>query len=178
MNTNYTIIVWAKFFMSVFLIVLFGVFNNFAQQQWTKYAENPVLASGSNGEWDSDGCAGYSVVIEGSMYKMWYGAWDGVTFQIGYAYSSDGINWTKYNDTLTTSHPYLESDPVLKLGPGAWESVWVYYPQVYFDGNTYHMWYAGNNGTNDRIGYATSPDGITWTKHGTPVLNIGTTGSG
>lgn len=151
--------------------------NNVAQTKWAKYNGSPVLLSGSEGEWDAGGCAGYSVILDGSTYKMWYGAWDGSSFEIGYATSSDGINWTKYNDPLTSTHPYLESDPVLNTGPGAWESVFVYYPQVYFDGNTYHMWYAGSNGLSDLIGYATSSDGITWIKYGNPVLGLGTSGS-
>ena len=41
------------------------------------------------------------------------------------------------------------------------------------------MWYAGTNGNTDRVGYATSPDGIIWTKDTlhNPVLNIGASGS-
>ncbi|MEJ2196013.1 MAG: T9SS type A sorting domain-containing protein, partial [Ignavibacteriaceae bacterium] len=39
----------------------------------------------------------------------------------------------------------------------------------------YHMWFGGHDGSNNRqIGYATSPDGITWTKYsGNPVLTPG-----
>ena len=61
---------------------------------------------------------------------MWYGASDGDNFRIGYATSSDGIAWTKYDDPSTTAPPYAESDPVLGLGPGSFETVWVYFPQV------------------------------------------------
>jgi len=46
-------------------------------------------------------------------------------------------------------------------------------PSVIKDGTTYKMWFTGYNGTNYRILYSTSTDGIVWT---TPVLamNIGT----
>ncbi len=39
------------------------------------------------------------------------------------------------------------------------------------------MWYSGYDGTFNRIGYATSPDGIAWIKHeGNPILDIGSAG--
>jgi hypothetical protein len=42
------------------------------------------------------------------------------------------------------------------------------------------MWYTGNRGSNPScVGYATSPDGLSWTRHVTnPVLDVGTTGDG
>jgi predicted GH43/DUF377 family glycosyl hydrolase len=40
------------------------------------------------------------------------------------------------------------------------------------------MWYTGTSGGIRRIGYATSPDGITWTKYvGNPVVDVGASGS-
>jgi hypothetical protein len=40
------------------------------------------------------------------------------------------------------------------------------------------MWYVGNDGEHGRVGYATSPDGFTWTKYeGNPVMNVGASGS-
>jgi hypothetical protein len=49
---------------------------------------------------------------------------------------------------------------------------------VLFDGTTYHMWYSGYDGTYFRIGYATSLDGIIWTKHPkNPVMDVGPVGS-
>jgi len=42
------------------------------------------------------------------------------------------------------------------------------------DASGYRMWYAGFDGSNWRIGLATSPDGIVWTRYaGNPVLNLG-----
>ena len=43
----------------------------------------------------------------------------------------------------------------------------------------YHMWYTGGDGIgNERIGHATSPDGINWTKDpNNPVLDLGPPGS-
>ncbi|MDP2208373.1 MAG: hypothetical protein Q8K98_06330 [Bacteroidota bacterium] len=68
-----------------------------------------------------------------------------------------------------------EGNPVLRLGPaGSWESKQVSHPRILFDGKLFRMWYAGSNDTCRQIGYATSVDGINWTKHpANPVLKIG-----
>ncbi|MCK4652818.1 MAG: T9SS type A sorting domain-containing protein [Candidatus Cloacimonetes bacterium] len=68
--------------------------------------------------------------------------------------------WTKY-----------EGNPVLDPGPpGAWDENVVVHPSVLFDGTTYHMWYSNYvNALCVNIGYATSPDGITWTKYDDPT---------
>ncbi len=51
-------------------------------------------------------------------------------------------------------------------GPG-WDSAEVGAPTVILDQGTYRMWYfGGSGGSTWAIGYATSPDGQTWTKRG------------
>jgi uncharacterized repeat protein (TIGR01451 family) len=127
----------------------------------TKYAGNPVLKVGANGAWDDAAIWRPIVLKEGSIYKMWYSASDGTTRRIGLATSPNGITWTK-----SISNPVLAPGSV-----GAWDSIGVYAPSVIFDGGVYKMWYAGNWGFSS-IGYATSPDGITWTKSAyNPVLS-------
>lgn len=98
---------------------------------------------------------------------MWYDGYDGTTWQIGYATSEDGENWTKH-----------ASNPVLTPGSsGQWDDEQVRMPSVYYDGNTYHMWYAGHDGSHWQIGYATSSDGVNWNKSGSnPVMEWGYTG--
>jgi uncharacterized repeat protein (TIGR01451 family) len=96
---------------------------------------------------------------------MWYSG-QNVNQYIGYATSNDGIAWTK--------HP---GNPVMDLGPsGAWDDAHLETPSVLRDNQGYQMWYTGF-GTIRRIGYARSPDGITWTKFvGNPVLDVGASG--
>ncbi len=130
---------------------------------WTKYSNNPVLPKGTSGTWD-DYCTGNpSVLFDGNIYKMWYqGRRSGTRWEIGYATSKDGYSWQKY-----------ANNPVLKLGSGgAWDANNVGDPYVYFDGLLYRMWYAGVNSLNKKqLGYATSYDGINWTKYqNNPVL--------
>ena len=77
-------------------------------------------------------------------------------------------NWEKY-----------AGNPVIVPGPpGEWDDYWIFSGDVLFDDSTFHMWYSSWDSVNTRIGYATSPDGITWTKYaGNPVMDIGLPGS-
>jgi predicted GH43/DUF377 family glycosyl hydrolase len=106
---------------------------------------------------------------------MWYAGEDsqGVD-RIGMATSSDGISWTKHS-----------GNPVLDLGaPGSWDSDSISDASVIRENGEYKMWYTGQTygatSADDvfRIGYATSPDGIHWTRYsGNPVLTTGSLGS-
>jgi hypothetical protein len=84
---------------------------------------------------------------------MWYsGSGINYRFRIGYATSSNGINWTK--DTL---------NPVLDYGPpGSWDFMQVWCGSVLFDNSdyTYKMWYTGGSWFEGQIGYATCKDSI------------------
>lgn len=126
---------------------------------WTKYGDNPVL-SGNSGAWDGSSAEHAPFVIkEGENYKMWYeGSGNGMPRQLGYAISSDGIEWFKY-----------AGNPVLHAGPETYDQDVAGHGSVLKDGDTYKLWYhaIGNQGV--IIAYATSSDGISWTKQG-PVL--------
>ena len=76
---------------------------------------------------------------------------------------------TAWGQTEWTKYP---GNPVLPLGAqGEWDSGVASVPVVLFDGTTYRLWYSGGHFTLEDIGLATSPGGVTWTKHpGNPVL--------
>jgi len=139
---------------------------------WIPYPVNPAMSEGRIGNWryqPSDPL----VMKDGEVYKMWFGANDeeqSIT-QIGYAESRDGIAWE--------IHP----EPVLRPGSKTvYDATVVETPTVVKapDG-TYHMWYSsvnkfGGNGDEAiyRIGHATSPNGINWTKDpNNPVIRPG-----
>jgi hypothetical protein len=94
---------------------------------------------------------------------MWFAGKDLLRYNIGYATSPDGVVWTK--------HP---QNPVLTAGAeGAPDDADVVSPHVLYQNGLFHMWYAGRGETN-QIFYATSPDGVQWTKHpNNPVLDLG-----
>jgi hypothetical protein len=73
-------------------------------------------------------------------------------------------------------HP---DNPVLVPGPsGEWDEDIISPNSVIYYDNIYHMWYSnGKAGLTSRIGHATSPDGIAWTKDiNNPVLDVGPDG--
>jgi predicted GH43/DUF377 family glycosyl hydrolase len=131
---------------------------------WAKSAS--YVLEGTPGDWDSYYVEDPCVILDGGIYKMWYRGSDGSASKICYATSPDGINWTK--------HP---SSPVLSLGvSGEWDDVGLTSPIVVLDGGIYAMWYTGGDGSTNRVGYATSSDGINWTKHASNPVMEGTAG--
>ena len=122
-----------------------------------------VLPRGTGGDVDASGVVPGSVLFEGGLYKIWYGACcGGGASSIAYATSTDGIAWTKQGAVVTPSLPA--------------EAAGISYVEVVKVGATYWMWYAGLDGTYYRILAATSADGIAWTKRGV-VLDVGAPGS-
>jgi predicted GH43/DUF377 family glycosyl hydrolase len=112
-----------------------------------------VLASAPTG-WEDD--VNRPVVIRREDgYHLWYTGQAKGRSAIGYATSPDGVTWTR-NSTLPVLRPTLP-----------WEKVAVMCPDVMWDpgARVYRMWYSGGEQYEpNAIGYATSPDGLTWTK--------------
>jgi predicted GH43/DUF377 family glycosyl hydrolase len=114
------------------------------------------------------------VVNAGSRYMMWYSGEteDHLTDRIGLATLPDGSTWTKY-----------PQNPIMSGTPGQWDGGSVNDEWVLYESGQYKMWYGGQtivdgNVTAYQIGYATSPDGIHWTKYaGNPVLTQGPSGT-
>jgi len=137
----------------------------FAQVNWTKYSGNPIM-TGPSGSWNRNlgmPCVLYNA--DSSRYEMWFagGAVSGDRpYQIGFAVSGDGISWTM--------HP----TPVLIPTVGKWDSFTVERPFVIRENGQYTMWYLGGTDLPEKVGYATSPDGINWTKLEDPVFEAGT----
>ncbi len=133
---------------------------------WSRAQSLPVLAPGAAGTFDVNYAFLPCILYQDNTYHMWYtGRNAGGTWQTGYATSTDGVNWSKFG-----------GNPVLSAGPsGAWDSRAAAAGTVIYENGEYHMWYHGtnrNDNTETKIGYATSPDGINWTKYtGNPVLS-------
>jgi len=130
------------------------MYNN---MDWTQYRINPLPGSSN---------AVFSTVIkDGSTYKAWYTVgWD-----IYYAYSTNGVTWQAGNPGGGGVN-----QPIFEGTVGEWDSFGVMEPSVIKDGSTYKMWYSGTDtGVADiKIGYATSSDGISWTKSASnPIIS-------
>lgn len=88
-------------------------------------------------------------------YHLWYTGQAKGHSSIGYATSPDGIVWKR------------DPKPVL-VPKDPWEKVAVMCPHVIWDeqAGLFRMWYSGGEQYEpDAIGYATSPDGLNWTRH-------------
>jgi predicted GH43/DUF377 family glycosyl hydrolase len=145
-------------FSILFIFIIFHF--SLAQVTWTKYNNNPVLTPGTGDAWDAGPLQVDAVLQDNGTYHMWYTALKDFSppASIGYATSTDGINWTKYED-----------NPVFSPGASA---------TVLLLDSVYRMWYGHIADSGDWIGYASSPDGVNWNIHpGNPVLSPGSEGN-
>ncbi|NLH11018.1 MAG: hypothetical protein GX464_06725, partial [Holophagae bacterium] len=130
-----------------------------AQQSWTRFAGNPLITE--RGSFQPE------VVVVGGTYHMYYTDRSVIPEIIRHRTSGDGIAWGA-------------SAVVLQSGTaGAWDDDGVVCSAVLVEGGVFKMWYTGRGTTGpvNQIGYATSPDGVTWTKHPTPVMSVGGAGA-
>jgi hypothetical protein len=147
-----------------------------------------ILDNGASGDFDSQLTYRPMVLKDGTIYRMWYNGSSkpfncptgtlALNRRIGYAESTDGVNFTKMN---TGPGP---GGSVLPLGPPASiDEQQVGYVWVIKDTNQYKMYYSANDSGNFwRVALATSTDARTWTKvpgkqTGGSVLDLGPTGS-
>jgi hypothetical protein len=109
-------------------------------------------------------------------YVMYYDGTDGSHEDTGLAYSVDGLYWNAY-----TANPVLSGSSA-----GAWDCYSAVYGTVYRDSAGFHYFYSGkgqDDGSGncidtasnnfDGIGYASSTDGETWVKGGSPIFTTG-----
>ena len=122
------------------------------------WSEPPKIVLGRRKEsgWEDD--INRPVVVKRENgYHLWYTGQAKGRSRIGYATSPDGVTWKRMSDK-----------PVLSPAK-PWEKVAVMCPHVLWDADArqFRMWYSGGEQNEpDAIGYATSPDGVTWTKNG------------
>jgi predicted GH43/DUF377 family glycosyl hydrolase len=127
------------------------------------WSEPPKVVLGPRREtgWEDDINRPY-VLKKGSVYHMWYtgqvnpGAASGHSW-IGYATSRDGVTWKR-----------MSSKPVLSFDQHWEKNIAVMCPSVLWDETSklFRMWYCGGEQNEpNAIGFATSPDGLTWTKY-------------
>jgi hypothetical protein len=155
------------------IVISLGTGEAFGQFPWLKDARNPILSGGAVGTWNHEVICPYVLFNnDSSRYEMWFSASSGTTPDwrphfIGFATSHDGINWNMY------------SSAVLSPTPGTWDAYTVENATVIRESGQYKMWYSSYLNVAPTypgyLGYATSPDGIHWTKYsGNPVMGPGT----
>ena len=125
-----------------------------------------MLSHGGPTDWDS-AFASFGTVVRESpgVWHMWYSGGQTMVYSgIGYATSTDGINWTK-----STANPIMSA----ATGP-AWRDGFTAIPSViyspsFFDGHgnasQWKMWFMGGSTPlygNIAVGYAPIPVPPTW----------------
>lgn len=113
---------------------------------WKKYENNPVMGGPEMGT-----CFDVNVIPNGSSKYNMYFSWRPKK-AIALARSEDGIQWTK-------PEICLEFDET-----SGWEDNLNRASVIYHKG-MYHMWYTGQARGYSKIGYATSKDGIHFTRY-------------
>ncbi len=133
-----------------------------------KVPQNPVLTNGPDS---------YDAVKTGPRallgdvqngYRMWYEAVPaGNESSVGYATSSNALDWTKQGEVLQPGLPW-EGGASGEVSPNS----------ILLVNGSYWLYYHSYDGLTRRIGYATSPDGLTWTKAASnPILAPGASGA-
>ena len=128
---------------------------------WTRFGNAPVLSPCTEDN-DPSACwdyysVGYCSVINLSSgnWQMWYGGGPGTNLGIGYATSTDGINWIKHPD-----NPIFHVSDGIPWSDNRTYTPWVVYDAANFSGHgdayTYKMWFSGKNTATEKysIGYA------------------------
>jgi hypothetical protein len=163
---------------------------------WTRVAggaaDGSILDVGGGEAFDSHGASSPTVIKDGDEYQLWYvGLGDGNAIQgVGHAVSSDGRTWTKVPGPAEGGAVLRESGV-----KGTFDQHEVITSTVLKDVATeqlpctgvasgdpcYRMWYEGVDKVDYyryHVGYATSPDGVTWTKVPGPNANQSVLGLG
>jgi len=140
----------------IILILFIIVFLNLARpihSYATRYGE--ALLNKNTSSWDSNQIKMPAVIYDKALYKMLYGG-QGTNgrWQIGLAYSLDGINWIKFINPVKSRLAYDSRD--------VHDPSWLFNTLT----NKYEMWYTSstNSGSTDlKIYHSESIDGLYWT---------------
>jgi len=127
---------------------------------WTRTGTQPISIPWNNTVWDSGGICSGPVIIVNGMYYMYFNgspdSYSAINTQTGLAISQDGRNWTRKSAPVLTKTDDLEKSVIAT--------------DVIKIGSTYYMYYTSLQSNTYKIGLATSADGISWTKYGSPIL--------
>lgn len=116
--------------------------------------QGAALGLGADGAIDAVSASHPSVLKVGTTYHLWYEAYDGRTWRIAQARSTDGVSWTKDGAVLA---PGAE---------GTLDARGVRHPVVGRTAAGYELWYQGQSESRPafHVRRARSADGTSWTK--------------
>lgn len=134
---------------------------------------NPALEKGASGEWDNFRAYESSVIFADDVYHMFYTGISADFMAIGYAFSSDGISFTKHN-----ANPIFQADGTGFDAAGIGSAVplvvgdtWMLYYNGRPEGASFIPWHGGPS-----IGLTTAPAPAGPWGEGQQVLSAGSDG--
>lgn len=83
------------------------------------------------------------VIKENNLYKMWYSFCGELSYRIGYAESSNGVDWKRRDNVVG-----------IDVSSNGWDSEMIEFPYVFDNKNTRYMLYCGNGFGKTGFGYA------------------------
>ncbi len=117
-----------------------GVASSTDGRTWIKHG-GPIISSGTNGDWDSFAVGEPAVFYSSPFYYMLYTGTNPIHQRnIGWAYSTDGIDWIKKGPLIKNSMRQ------------PWNSQIICDPTVLPTGrndSTYHVWFGGGDQPQD-----------------------------
>ncbi|MGE5436085.1 MAG: hypothetical protein ACM3O3_02560 [Syntrophothermus sp.] len=143
-------------------IHIYVTWGNPNHNKYSDYYHNPVMTTSQAPNSPLYITTG-KIINDNGLYRFYYNnIYNSAQGNIGYAVSSDGINWE-----YPLNHPILERGQ-----PGSWDARHVIMGAILKDVAVYRMYYVGcAEGTySTNIGYAQSWDGINWEKRPTPLM--------
>lgn len=133
---------------------------------WTKQGDDPVLKT-KDVPYAKIAMYASSVIWRDGCWDLYFYTWDSNSFPsssvIGRA--TQCVAGSALTDWIVDAEPLLRPG-----GMKEWDEKQVLAPQVIQTDNGYIMYYTGvDEKNNQRVGMATSPDGVTWTKYNDPA---------
>lgn len=117
-----------------------------------------ALPAGAEESFDSGGVADPALVLAGhdDVLRLFYAGTRSEAYSIGVATASS------LGEPLQRS----TTEAFARGGAGAWDDASIFSPTVQWDeaAGLYRLWYIGSDGAVTRLGLATSPDAVTWTR--------------
>ena len=153
---------------------------------WTQLGSD-VITRGAGGEFHQDSASVHTIAqwydVHVYQYGGQYEAFIASDFGLHYGVSANGITgWTAVNSVTNTSPPPPDTTgpPVFQKGAaGEWDSYTMGKPTVIrLADDEYCMWYGSGKLGDPKayaagIGYATSTDGVNWTRDpGNPLFHV------
>jgi predicted GH43/DUF377 family glycosyl hydrolase len=121
---------------------------------WQRLSKTPILSPQGNG-WESAGAFNPSVIMHDGRIVMLYRAQDANgTSRLGYASSTDGINFTR------RAEPVLSPEADYERGGGVED------PRLVKIGNTFYLTYTAYNKKDAQLALAVSKDLVHWERKG------------